>query len=290
MKASFENIEAKKANASFLVYHLRVPAFPFKWHYHPEYELTLITRGEGKRLVGDNYEDFTAGDLVLLGTGLPHTWMSAPECTEEVSAIVIQFSKKFIESFFTHAEFMAIASLLGHSSGGLHFTGAGKEVLEEIVQLPAQAPVQKILSLLHILQCLTSVAGRPLASPYFLPVKGEANENRLNKVFEYIHTHFQDGLSLTQAASLIHLSESAFCKFFKRATGKTFSAYVNEIRIGRAATLLIESDKSIGQIASEAGFESLTYFNRVFFQAKKTSPREFRKSFLRNRLQKKPER
>jgi AraC-like DNA-binding protein len=283
MKATFENIEAKKENASFLVYNLQVPSFPFKWHYHPEYELTLITKGEGKRLVGDSYEHFVAGDLVLLGTGMPHTWVSSLECKEDVSAIVIQFSGKFIESFLCHPEFNTIAALLDRSSVGLQFTSAGKELQQKIIQLPKQEPAEKIVFLLHILHRLSTESARPLASRYFFPVKGEKNENRINKVFEYIHKHVKDELTLEHAASLIHLSASAFCKFFRRATGKTFSAYVNEIRIGNAATLLIESDKTIGQVASEAGFESLTYFNRVFFRTKKVSPREFRKVFLRSR-------
>ncbi|MES2485851.1 MAG: AraC family ligand binding domain-containing protein, partial [Bacteroidota bacterium] len=97
MKALYENVESKRINTSFVAYHSMVPYFEFKWHYHPEYELTLITKGSGKRLVGDSYESFTEGDLVLLGGGLPHTWMSEPEAGN-TAAVVIQFSEDFIST------------------------------------------------------------------------------------------------------------------------------------------------------------------------------------------------
>jgi YesN/AraC family two-component response regulator len=111
-------------------------------------------------------------------------------------------------------------------------------------------------------------------------MKGNENQQRINKVFLYVQKEFKEHISLKKAASIIHLSESAFCKFFKRASGKTFSTYVNDIRIAYASQLLIESDKAIGEIAFESGFESLTYFNRVFLKTKGVKPRELRTSAM----------
>lgn len=132
-----------------------------------------------------------------------------------------------------------------------------------IKELPAKG-VAKITGLINILSALTQVKYTLLASPFFQQLKGEANERRINTVCQYVHKHTDEEISIAKAASLIHLSGSAFCKFFKRATGKTFSDYVNTVRIGNACHLLTKTDKTIAEIAFACSFESLTYFNRVF--------------------------
>ena len=116
MKAQFEHISSKKGIESFLAYALTVPYFEFKWHYHPEFELTLITHGNGKRLVGDSYDNYEAGDLVLLGRELPHTWTSEPIKNKKVSAIVVQFPADFIERFTGLEEFKRMKACLLYTS------------------------------------------------------------------------------------------------------------------------------------------------------------------------------
>jgi AraC-like DNA-binding protein len=276
MKATYEDIAAKKGKESFFAYAFTVPAFKFKWHYHPEYEMTLITRGKGKRLVGDSNEGFTAGDLVLIGPGLAHTWSSDLVKKKNVSAVVIQFPEVFIENFLHLDGFDKIAKLLSSSSRGLFFPHAA-EIARQIELLPTLIGVEKVTSLLIILQRLTSKKYVKLSSEYFNVVKSEETESRINKVCQFIQKNSTKPISVERAANLVHLSPSAFCKFFKRATGKTFSDYVNDIRIGNACQVLTESDKIIGDIAYETGFESLTYFNRIFLRKKGTTPREFRK-------------
>jgi AraC-like DNA-binding protein len=275
MKAQYEDINSRKGNASFVAYAFSMPAFEFKWHYHPEYELTLITEGSGKRLVGDSYENFDPGDLVLLGPELPHTWSSTKQRKKKSSAVVIQFSQEFIASFLSLPEFKKMGDLLTSSGRGIFFK-VHKNVKEEIEQLPERSGVERVTALLNILQKLSAQKSVPLSSEYFSAVKGRESENRINKVCQYVQKYASGKIDLEQTASLIHLSPSAFCKFFKRATGKTFSDYVNDIRIGNACELLTESDKAIGDIAFETGFESLTYFNRVFLKKKKITPRDFR--------------
>lgn len=279
MKAAYENVENKKQGASFVAYHSVVPYFEFKWHYHPEYELTLITQGEGKRLVGDSYENFEVGDLVLLGSGLPHTWSSEPTIKDKTSAVVIQFSTEFINSFLQHTEFDGIKRLLDASHSGLHFpTEPSEAIIRKIRKLPEQTAIARVISLLDILQMLSTQAGKPLSSEFFASAKGKENEERINRVCGYIQKHSAESISLDKAAGLVGLTNSAFCKFFKRVTGKTFSDYVNDIRTGNACRMLTESDKTINEIAFASGFESLTYFNRVFLKKKKMTPRDFRNS------------
>jgi AraC-like DNA-binding protein len=280
MRAIYENIATKKGSEPFLAYHFEVPAFEFKWHYHPEYELTLITKGKGKRLVGDSNENFVTGDLVLLGPGLPHTWSSDVVKKKNVSAVVIQFSEDFVQNFLHLKGFDKIERLLSSSSRGLFFARA-KEIAQQVELLSTSSGVEKVTSLITILHQLTLQKNKRLSSDYFNAVKSEATENRINKVCQHIQKNSAKAIDLEKIASLVHLSPSAFCKFFKRATGKTFSDYVNDIRIGNACHILTESDKTIGDIAYQTGFESLTYFNRVFLKKKGVTPREFRSRVVR---------
>ncbi len=278
MKPMLENITSKRGRHSFIAFAVNPSTFGFYWHYHPEYELTLIVKGKGRRLVGDSHENFENGDLVLIGPGLPHTWVSDSNIKGISEAIVIQFSIEFIDRFAGLEEFSFISKLLLQAKQGISFKGKkSTPAMEMIKQLPAKSGIEKISFLLQILQELSTLKPVSLASTYYQPIKGKENEIRINKVCQYVQKHAAEPLTIRKAAALIHLSPGAFCKFFKRVTGKTFSDYTNEIRIGLACQLLIETDKAIGAIAFESGFESLTYFNRVFLKKKKLRPNEFRK-------------
>ena len=278
MKPLFEDIGSKRGTNSYVAYRYATSAFPFLWHYHPEYELTLILEGSGERMVGDSHEYFFPGDLVLLGPGLPHTWVSEMAS----AAVVIQFAESFVAPILQFPECDRIRQLLARASQGLAFpaTGSGKgDLMASIMRLPTARAANRITGLLDVLQLLagTRAGVQTLASPYFQPAAGKKAEKRIAKVFQYIHQHSAETVSLREMAALINLSESAFCKFFRRTTGKTFSDYLSDIRIGHACHLLSESDDTISEIAYRSGFENLTYFNRVFLRKKGVRPREFRK-------------
>jgi AraC-like DNA-binding protein len=278
MNPLFEDIGSKRGANSYVAYRYATAAFPFLWHYHPEYELTLILEGSGERMIGDSHEYFFPGDLVLLGPGLPHTWVSEMSS----AAVVVQFSESFVAPILQFPECDRIRQLLARASQGLAFPagGLGKgDLMASIMRLPAAKAASRITGLLDVLQTLAGsrVGAQTLASPYFQLQAGKKKEGRIGKVFQYLHRHSADTVSLSEMAELINLSASAFCKFFKRTTGKTFSDYLSEIRIGHACHLLIETDDTISEIAYRSGFESLTYFNRVFLRKKGVRPREFRK-------------
>jgi AraC-like DNA-binding protein/mannose-6-phosphate isomerase-like protein (cupin superfamily) len=278
MKSKLEQLPHKIDNQSFLCYEVKVPNFEFHWHYHPEYELTYILKGKGKRLVGDNYEPFSEGDLVLLGPNLPHTWVTPRKGKENCQAIVIQFTHAFMTQLFQFPELNALEKLFAKAGSGIKFTISKNKGFVLIMQrMIGSSELIKFTLFLQLLGQLLSEKSIPLASAKYKPMKGNENQQRLNKVFLYVEKEFKDIVSLQRAASIIHLSESAFCKFFKRASGKTFSDYTNEIRIAHACQLLIETDKPVSEIAFESGFNSLTYFNRVFLKKKKIRPGSYRK-------------
>lgn len=277
MKPRLENLAHRTHTQSFLCYEVLVPSFEFQWHYHPEYELTYIVKGQGKRLVADGYEDFQAGDFVLLPPFVPHTWISEMAGNEACQAIVIQFSPEFVERLLPFTEMKNLEPLFANASRGLQFTLPTNEVWQLLHQMLLANELTRFTLLLQILSQLTTLSAVPIASLLYKPMKGNEIQQRINKVLLYVQNEFRQNISLHKAASLIHLSESAFCKFFKRTCGKTFSDYTNEIRIAYACQLLIETDKPIGEIATESGFESLSYFNRVFLRKKRQRPLAFRK-------------
>ncbi len=276
MKAILEDVKSNQGASSFYAFRYQVPFFQFKWHYHPEYELTYIVKGNGYRIVGNSYEYFNDGDLVLLGNHLPHTWSGKLNDDIKSDAVVIQFSKEFIAPFLGLNESLMIKNMLDTSVRGIRFE-PDEELVSKIIALTETNGVDKILKLISVLDDLSKKQPTLIASNSFHNVVSKKNEMRINKVCLYIQNNFYTKISLKEVADLIFLTESNFCKFFKKATGKTYSDYLNELRINEACRLLVQTEKSINQISFECGFESLSYFNRVFLSKKEMTPSKYRK-------------
>ena len=277
MKAILEDIKTNQGISSFHAFRYQVPYFQFKWHYHPEFELTYIVKGNGYRIVGNSYEPFNDGDLVLLGSNLPHTWSGKADGDVNSDAIVIQFSSEFILPFLELNESLLIKNMLDSSLRGINFE-PDEHLVTKIIEITETNGVERILKLISILDILSKKQIKLIAPNTFHNVVSRKSEVRINNVCLFIQNNFQNKIYLKEVADLIYLTESNFCKFFKKATGKTYSDYVNEIRINEASRLLIQSDKTISQISFECGFETLSYFNRVFLNKKGTTPSVYRKS------------
>lgn len=277
MKAILEDVKSNQGASSFYAFRYQVPFFQFKWHYHPEYELTYILKGNGYRIVGNSYEYFNDGDLVLLGNHLPHTWSGKLNDDIKSDAVVIQFSKEFIAPFLGLNESLLIKNMLDTSVRGIRFE-PDEELVSKIIALTETNGVDKILKLISVLDDLSKKQPILIASNSFHNVVSKKNEMRINKVCLYIQNNFYTKISLKEVADLIFLTESNFCKFFKKSTGKTYSDYLNELRINEACRLLVQTEKSINQISFGCGFESLSYFNRVFLNKKGVTPSKYRKS------------
>lgn len=276
MKAELEDIPSIQGNSSFYATHLKVSHFQFRWHYHPEYELTYIVRGSGYRIIGNAHAYFSAGDFVLLGNNLPHTWSSKSDDNSQSEAIVIQFSNEFIAPFLQLKESAAISKLLAESSRGLSFQFSD-ELATKMIQITTKTGFESVLCLLELLEKLSSETAHQIASTTYHNTLSQKFESRINKVCLFLQAHFSEQISLQQVAGLVFMSESNFCKFFKKATSTTFSDYLNDLRITEACNLLLSTDLEINKIAHTCGFESLSYFNRVFLKKNKVTPSLFRK-------------
>jgi len=279
LRARLENISPKMQGRTIFGLSINQTRFDSLWHYHPEYELTYIIKGNGRRMVGDDMENFNEGDLVLLGPDLPHTWIGERSSTTENNiALVIQFSEEFLAPFLSLIEMKSMNELLTKSERGIRFLKFQPIAIEKrMLQIIEDTTIKRVTGLIELLYDLSNKKYKILASHKFNIIKNEKTESRLNKVLLYIQKNYRNTIKLQEASELIHLSNTAFCKFFKRSVGKTFSDYLNDLRILHACTLLIETDKPISQVATESGFENLAYFNRVFLKKKKSQPTIFRR-------------
>jgi AraC-like DNA-binding protein len=237
--------------------------------------------------VGDNISALQAGDLVLVGSNLPHVWQQ--EETRRhlpgpvVHAIIVRFLETFAgRDFLEIPEMQAVRRLLRGSARGVQVTGATREIAAEKMRGLAEARgLERISGLLSLLEILAhSKDLKPIASPGFSPVLDGADQDRMQGVCNYINARLAGNIDRAQAAREAHLSEGAFSRFFKLRTGKTLPRYVNELRVGRACRLLAGADSKITDIALECGFENLANFNRRFHEITGMAPSRYRRLAL----------
>jgi AraC-like DNA-binding protein len=273
----------KDSRQSFVFYHERNPFS--RWHYHPEYELVLIRKGVGKRMVGDSIDRFDEGDLVLLGSNLPHEWLcddayfNHPDGFQG-EGIVIQFLDNFLgDSFFRLPENRRLQRLLDDSSRGCLLVGKTKETLTQLmIKMVDMAPDDRLYALFTIFQVLSKTGEyQPLASPNFMGSFQADYGQSMKKVIEYIMRHFQEKIPMKTLLDIANMSSTTFSTVFKKNYNMTFSEYVLKMRIGYACSLLTDNNRSIAQISQDAGFENLSNFNRLFKKAKGITPKEFRR-------------
>ena len=276
------------SDCSFALKEEILPHVKIGWHFHPEYELTLFTESSGKRFIGDNTDNFCEGDLLLLGPHLPH-YMRNEEIYykkmpyKRIRAIVVHFTGDFLgKSFFEIPEMKVIKKLLNASSRGIHIFGETQaRVSREMERLLECKGFDRLKCLLDILEIISnSSEQRLLTSAGYRNTFSADDADRINKIFDYLFLNFTEDITLADAAGLIFMSTSAFCKFFKSRTGKTFTNILNEIRIGHACKLFIEKDVSVSEVCYNCGYNNLSYFNRRFKLITKYSPLDYQKRFF----------
>jgi AraC-like DNA-binding protein len=259
-----------------------------QWHFHPEHQLTLVLKSRGYRVVGDNLTPLTAGDLVLVGSNLPHVWHQDEGGGRErnaVHAIVIRFRGDFLgDHFLQRPELEPVRLLLKRASRGLQISGRTRDsVASRIESLAEKKGLGRVIELLAILDELAhSREMKPLSSARFVPELKGTDQGRMEKVFRYIHANVSESIDRDEAAAHASLSPGAFSRFFKTRTGKTLPQYVNELRIGRACSMLAEADVKITDLALDCGFGNLANFNRQFQRVTGMTPKAYRREFQRN--------
>lgn len=265
---------------------VRGDSYNAAWHFHPEYQITLVIKSCGYRLVGDNIAPLHPGDLVLVGSNLPHVWQqersNRAEPAHGVHAVIVRFLETFLgNDFLEIPEMKPVRLLLRRSARGLQALGAARQVAaEKMRRLADLKGLERISLLLSILNTLAqSDELKPIASAGFVPVLNGSDHDRMERVCDYINTHLGEVIDRAAVARQAHLSEGAFSRFFKLRTGKTLPRYINELRVGRACRLLAEDEAKITDIAMECGFANLANFNRRFLEIAGLTPHIYRRRF-----------
>jgi len=260
--------------------------YPTPWHFHPEYELVLVTASTGQRFIGDSIRAFHENDLALIGPNLPHLYKNEaeyyrPKSKLRAQSIVVHFlDNSFGNAFLDLPESRKIKSLLARSSRGLDIFGNTNEsVRRKMFELCRLKGFPRMLKLLDILQELSESRDYRYISR--APVKGvnAVESSRMNEVFDFVFNNYHREIRLEEVASLTNLAVNSFSRFFSQRTRKTFTSFLNEVRLGQATKLLINQDKSVSEVCFAVGFNNLSNFNRQFKKTYKVSPVVFRREY-----------
>ena len=265
-------------HSSFLADTFITPYFETPWHYHSEYELVLIIKGSGKRFVGNHVSDFQEGNLTFMGPNVPHLFRKE-YINEPGGSLVIHFKEEFLgDNFLSIPEMQKIKLLFERSKMGIQVNGKTRdEIAGQMNNILALRGMNRLICLLQLLTYLADSSEYELLSNLDSSSQNNKDSDRLNKVFDYLMTHFTEDIQLEKVAEIANMSYSGFSRYFRNRTKKTFSHFVNEIRIGYACKRLMECDISVSNVCFECGFNNLTNFNEQFRKIIKVTPHQFKR-------------
>lgn len=270
---------------SISVKEVTAPNFDAPFHYHKAYEIILV-KGEGKRIIGNHIGQYSDDDLILMGPGLPHIWYREPNKDEEkaddkVMAMVIYIHPDWLKNnFLSSPQFKKLEELLVLMERGLAVQGTvKKQIIEKVKKISESDGLRRIIELLGILELLVENPQYDcLASINFRNSFNPKNGFRIAKVFDFVKDNFYKDIKVGEVAKFCNMTTTAFCKYFKLHTQKTFIQFLNEFRIGHACKLLLNEDLSVAQIYLACGFNNAANFNKRFKQLMKLSPSDYRNS------------
>jgi AraC-like DNA-binding protein len=283
MIAQFEQLRTTPA-ICFNAFFLRKEKFDAPFHFHPEYELTLILSSRGTRYVGNSFENFEENDLVLVGPNLPHCWKNIGLYDQKANAVVVHWDSTLIDrKWLDLNEFSGINRLLGLAARGVSFSrSTAVRFRRRLMTLTRLREFERFHYFLKILYELSgSSEMRTLVMSEDKARLNYANSERIGMVLEYIRENFMQKITLLEVANNVSMTEEGFSRFFSRVMRKTFVSYLNEYRINRACTQLVETDKQISTICYDSGYDTQPFFFKQFRKFKSCSPGEYRNTYQR---------
>ncbi len=281
MKTELEEIFPDENSSLRLMVNPNLSDF-FFWHFHPEFELVFIDGANGTRHVGEHISNFVGSDLVLIGANIPHLNFDYGIKTS-YEKIVVHLKPKFLEhALKTVPELEKVKELFELSKHGISFGQKTKDKIgNRLKQLHQLNHFDRFIELLSILHVLANSEEKELL--HSKPVKNQytiKDQKRIQRIYAYVESNYQQKIEITTVANLSNLTNEAFCRYFKKMTKLTFTEFVNHYRIDTAKKLLL-LDKNISEVCYACGFESLSYFNRVFKKVTTENPLAFKKRFAK---------
>jgi len=262
--------------------------FDFPLHYHEEFELNLILNAQGaKRIVGDHVEEIDDVELVLVGPNLYHAWFTHKCQGKQIRELTIQFHKDLFEDrLLRRNQLSFIKTMFEMAQRGILFArDTSERLLPRLLALEHKNGFDSVLELFSILHDLSiSRNMRMLSDASSNNEQFNHNSRRIEKVFEYMNTHYSRPITLAEVAKVANMPETSFSRFIKKRIGNTFIDSLNEIRLGHATRMLIDTTQSVTEVAYKCGFNNMSNFNRTFKKRKGCTPKEFRGNYSGNRI------
>lgn len=261
--------------------------FSYPLHFHSEYEIIYIKEGTGTRFLGNSITKFQAGDILLIGSNLPH-FMKSDEAYHSgntdlrVKGTIIQFEKEFMYYAVNHySHFIKIKNLFQESQRGIYFAAASFPKLQDLIEkIPLENGLNQMMLFLEILKEMSETENRQTISTTDFVNETIYDTKRIDKVISYLNKNYTRNVSLDEIASFAAMNASAFCRYFRSKTGKSFKNYILDMRIGYACKLLLMEDISISQLSNQCGFETISHFNKSFKKNTGYVPSQYRKTML----------
>jgi AraC-like DNA-binding protein len=281
---------SKGPDRSFSVRRDLVPHVNNRWHYHSEVELIHFKKGEGTQFIGDSMKRFKAGDVVMVGSNLPHYWRFDDAFFDENNPAaadirVSHFNEDFWgDDFLLLPENNAIKTVLERAKRGLQITGKTRQRVGELLEnLLVAEGTQRIILLIEALSAIGNCKQLvTLSSIGFKPDLIEVESDRINAIYEYSIKNFKRKIQLEEIAVVANISPNSFCRYFKSRTRKTYSQFLIELRVGHACKLLIENNQCIKRLCYESGFNNFTSFHKYFKMITGKSPLAYQREFMPN--------
>ena len=279
---------SKGPGHSFSVRQDLVPYVNNRWHYHPEVELIHFKNGEGTQFIGDSIKQFKQGDVVLVGSNLPHYWKFDDRYFDEGSRLhadvrVTHFGEKFWgEQFLELPENINIKSVLEKAKLGLQIHGKARQeiadFMEDLLHADGSARIMLLMQALEIIAGCKQLT--VLSSMGFVNHCVDPESERINAIYDYTLKNFKERIQLEKIAEIANISPNSFCRYFKSRTRKTYSQFLIEVRVGYACKLLIENHLSIKQLCFESGFNNFTSFHKYFKLITGKSPLMYQREIM----------
>ncbi len=260
--------------------------FQSPFHSHPELELVYVKESFGKRIIGNSVMPFEPGDMVFLGSDLPHVWLNDEMYYQGIStlkanAIVVYFSKDiFGPAFYELKETQKINELFFQAGKGISIIGkTNKQIAKKLEKLLLKKDFEVIIGLFEILSLLSESQDRVyINNEAYSTAHKDSKKDRLSEVFQYVNENYKKDIVLIEIAAIANMTPTSFCRMFKLKTKKSFVEYLNEIRVSKACKFLLETDLSMSEIAYECGYKTASNFNKLFKKFMGMTPTEFKKS------------
>ena len=279
VKPFFQKLDSLPSQ-SVIFFDEEKPHFTVPWHFHPEIEILFVVKSSGTSYVGDGIRHFSDGEISIIGENVPHWWKSdkkyfAGKASTGMKALIIQFNKEiFNTNFINLPEMSAIKELLDKSQRGIQYTGKSRKIFgEQIVKIFQLNGINRITELILLLDMMANTKEYKYHSSLgYSKSINTFDFYRFNKIHEHIILNLTKPIKLEEVAGIANICPTAFCRYFKKHTGKTFSSFLNEIRIGHACRLLLSDNISISAASVESGFNNLSHFNDQFKRVMKITP------------------